>query len=568
MTRMCPGFVGEDTPPGERLIFRRLAEIAENWIVIHSLDVAPSNNNKRTEIDFLVIIPDIGLLCVEVKSQRHISFDGHQWSPGTITRSPFKQAQDAKHALVRRFRKIRQIPDGGRLPFPIGQVCIFTASPFDAANRVGVNPSELIDSRQLESFDTPEEFRDKLKSSLLSSLRNAHITPLATPLTAPEIDQILRECLPIQSRKALTEEELAAADRNLHAMLREQQRPVLRLSALNPRVLVTGAAGTGKTLIAIEVAKRLAESGKRVGLLCFNRLLGDWLASQLSDRPNVVAGTAYSILSHMTGVTVDGSRTCEPGYWTNDLPEAFQDHMTTPGFADDYNLDVLLVDEAQDLLPNPMLWECLMLLVRGGAKDGSWLVFGDFTHQAITNGGDLTERVNDLISSARPAQWTLRENCRNLSLIGKTAEYLLGTDSAIYDGYLRTGEDPVCRKYLPYAGADDQARVIRQEIAALRAEGFRPDDIILLSFCAEERSIGCRLQAAGQNFGPVTRLKPGSVGYANINAFKGMERKAVIITDVDQLHDRQHERPRLFVGATRATDRLRIALTAEAANSL
>ena len=567
MTRMCPSFIDEVTPPGEKKVFGRLEEVEDDWLVIHSLDVAPSNHNKRTEIDFLVVMPDVGLLCVEVKSHQRILFDGRRWFPSSITRSPFKQAQDAKHALIRRFRKIRGLPDNGRLPFPVGHVCIFSESPFDASDQVGINPSELIDARQLDAMRTWEEFRDKLKSSLVSSLRNEGIRPLTEPLSEDEIQRIAEECLPIRKRKVQNSDELAAAERTLLAKLREQQRPVVRLSELNPRLLVTGPAGTGKTLIAVELAKRLAESGQRVGLLCFNSLLGDWLHDELADHPNVVAGTAYKTLSRMTGVSVDRDRAADGAYWNTDLPEAYLDKMTSPDFAEDYVLDVLMVDEAQDLLPKTMLWECLMQLVRGGEQKGAWLVFGDFSNQAIADADDLPEKVERLKASAFPAHWELRENCRNLSLIGKTAAYLLGTAN-LYDGYMRAGEDPANRKYLPYSDSSSQRKVVEDEIAALLAEGFRADDIILLSFCAERDSLGQRLKDEGGKFCPVAKPVAGSICYANINAFKGMERKVVIITDVDRLHDRQHERPRLFVGATRATDRLRIALTSEAAEVL
>jgi len=567
MTRMCPSFIEESTPPGERKIFGRLAEIEDEWIVFHSLDVAPSNNNKRTEIDFLVVMPDLGLLCIEVKSHQRISFDGRQWSPPSITRSPFKQAQDARHALIRRFKTVRRISDGGRLPFPVGNVCIFSEAPFDASNQIGINPSELIDAKQLDAMTTWQDFRDKLRSCLLSSLRNEGIRPLAEPLSGDEMLRIAEECSPIRKRKAQSNEELMAAERTLLAKLREQQRPILRLAELNPRLLVTGPAGTGKTLIAVEIAKRLAESGRRVGLFCYNSLLGDWLQEQLAAHPNVVAGTAYKTLSKMTGIVVDQDRLSDSGYWSSDLPEAYLDKMTSSDFTEDYALDVLLVDEAQDLLPRAMLWECLMQLVRDGEQKGTWLVFGDFSNQAITGADDLQAEVKRLKKSTSLAHWELRENCRNLSLIGKTAAYLLGV-AGLYDGYMRIGEDPALRKYLPYSDSDSQQVAVENEIAALIAEGFKPNDIVLLSFCAEENSLGCRLEKSGKRFSPVAKPRTGNVGYANINAFKGMERKVVIITDVDRLYDRQHERPRLFVGATRATERLRIALTSEAADLL
>ncbi len=60
----------------------------------------------------------------------------------------------------------------------------------------------------------------------------------------------------------------------------EEQFAVLDQFARNPRVIVDGSAGTGKTLLAVEQARRSASAGRRVLLLCFNRALAKWLAEE------------------------------------------------------------------------------------------------------------------------------------------------------------------------------------------------------------------------------------------------------------------------------------------------
>jgi len=59
--------------------------------------------------------------------------------------------------------------------------------------------------------------------------------------------------------------------------LTTEQYSALDLLADNRQCLFRGAAGTGKTMLALEYAKRMASAGNRTLLLCFNRLLGDWL---------------------------------------------------------------------------------------------------------------------------------------------------------------------------------------------------------------------------------------------------------------------------------------------------
>ena len=106
MARLIPSFLDDRTPPGERDVFNMLAAGPDDWVALHSLDLAPWNRGLRTEIDFVVIVPDTGLLCVEVKSHDTISFENDQWNPPEIRRSPFKQASDGRHTFYRRLREL------------------------------------------------------------------------------------------------------------------------------------------------------------------------------------------------------------------------------------------------------------------------------------------------------------------------------------------------------------------------------------------------------------------------------------------------------------------------------
>src|SRR5207253_2304449 len=60
----------------------------------------------------------------------------------------------------------------------------------------------------------------------------------------------------------------------------EEQFDALDMLDENPRVLFKGPAGTGKTLLALEAAKRAVRRGENAVLLCHNTLLGKWLRKQ------------------------------------------------------------------------------------------------------------------------------------------------------------------------------------------------------------------------------------------------------------------------------------------------
>ena len=122
MARMIPPRIRPDcSSPGEREIFRRLKDDPEtrDWIVLHSLDVAEHVTHIAGEIDFVVIVPRKGVLCVEVKACSSLRRVDGLWYYGNNSkpdaRGPFKQAATAMHSI--RARLTAKRPDLSKVPF-------------------------------------------------------------------------------------------------------------------------------------------------------------------------------------------------------------------------------------------------------------------------------------------------------------------------------------------------------------------------------------------------------------------------------------------------------------------
>ena len=155
----------------------------------------------------------------------------------------------------------------------------------------------------------------------------------------------------------------------------------------NLRVAFVGPAGTGKTLLAIEAARRGAAAGRKVLLLCFNRLLGKWLEGQLS-----VPGTGVVVSTiHQHMLAVSSTSVVEnPGhtFWERELPAlAVETLLDNAGETNQF--DELVVDEAQDILRGEYL-DFLDLSLKGGLASGQWRFFGDFEKQAIYSAANLS----------------------------------------------------------------------------------------------------------------------------------------------------------------------------------
>lgn len=551
---MIPSFMDERSPPGERDVYNLLAAGEDTWVALHSLDLAPWNRSLRTEIDFVVIVPDSGILCIEVKSHDFLSFENDRWVPPEIKRSPFKQAADGSHAFHRRLRDLE--PQFGKVP--VVHCCIFPRARFDLPPNLSVQPWELMDARAFRTFPSGSALCADLWSRMRQAIQAEGIQPLESRLAQDRVERLVNCCLPVQRRRPDARAEIVQREEDIARILRVQQKPVLQLAELNERLVVSGGAGTGKTLIAMEIARRAADRGKRVALLCFNQLVGDWMRRRMEQMvpplPNLVVGRAIRVMAEMAGLVIPDNPS--PDFWTSVLPAELEERLTDPDFNAAASFDYLVVDEAQDLLARPTLWQCLTQFLAGGAAQGSFAVFGDFDHQVLSDRDAMIHTLSELNACAGPARWRLSENCRNYQIVGDTAVRLSGCEGEVYSGYMRTGWN--VQNYNISFYEDNQAQLAK--LAALlkdfQGQGYRPGEISILSFCPPDSSAAAQLEKQGFRLRQVWQAGEGT-GYTSVHAFKGMENKVVILTDVTARGPDFH-RHLFYTGMTRATESVRI----------
>ena len=554
MARLVPSFMDDRTPPGERDVFNLLAPGPDDWVALHSLDLAPWNRGLRTEIDFVIIVPDTGILCVEVKSHQDILFDGCRWHPEAIKRSPFKQASDGRHTFYRRLAEIA--PEFSLVP--VVHCCIFPRSSFDLQPNLSVQPWEVMDLRAFRNFESGNEFCMDLKRRMTEAIAaDARIKKLGNPLSRNQIDTLVSFCVPVQKVSPTARQEINRREEEIEKLLCEQQKPVLQLAELNDRLIVSGGAGTGKTLIAMEVARRAAEKGRRVALLCYNQLVGNWMGQRMRKAspalPNLVVGRAIRVMAEMAGLEI--AENPPQDYWEAVLPQELEERLTDPDFKCAAAFDYLVLDEAQDILAKPRLWHCLTQFLNGGEGKGAFALFGDFAHQVLAERDPMQRSLAIIDSSNRPVHWDLSENCRNYRIVGDTAVRLAGFIAPVYSAYRRSGGG--LHNYDIFFYDDEAAQInkLGQWIKEFKAQGYRSSEITLLSFRADHLSVASRLDTAFK-VRPAWQASAGT-SYASIHAFKGLENKVIILTDV-LLGDKDFQRDLFYTGMTRATESVRV----------
>jgi len=548
--RMDPSTVS----PGEREIFELLRDDpnTEKWIVLHSLDIAQHSTQAAGEADFIIIVPSKGVLCLEVKACTSLRRESGNWFYGNDrrpdSRGPFKQASAAMHSLRRRV--VEFAPGLKGVLFWSGVVLPFvelsTPSP-------EWHPWQLIDKRIYKAHPI-----GKLLLSLIENARRHMSTRPTTKWfdkntpepTAEQCATILRLLRPDFE---FFESPRARASRRREELKKYTEEQLGALDAMeeNPRVMFEGPAGTGKTLLAIEAARRSVAARRRVLFVCYNRLLGRWLEEQAALlKPLAVCGTIHRHMLGVAGLKTDGEAD-KAAFWQDRLPTAAaQALIETPGA---FEFDELVVDEAQDLLRDKYL-DFFDLCLKGGLKKGRWRLFGDFEKQSIySHDVDLSRMKRAL--AADGTIYSLRVNCRNTPRIGGMAHLLGGLDPK-YKRILRpdNGVEPEIQYY---ASPALQQSILAKVLDGLLAERYSYRDVVILSPRADGSSAASLVQSAPWKdcLRPLGRASEAEVKFGTIHAFKGLEAPVVIVTDIE--HIKGPDAQALFyIAVTRPLDRL------------
>lgn len=538
MAKMIPSVGPREFHPSshEDVIYQSLSTLPEDFYVIHSLRMVTAINDtiRDNEADFVIFNQQLGILVIEAKAGR-ISYRDGEWLYSSGIRmkhgGPFNQASYAMYRLIDSFEE---------------------AGISHLSERCKVLYAAWFPSIDRESFihaNTPPEAQAKLtlfKEDLLdpeTTIRRIFSLEIGgrrkeTKLSGHEADEIIRRVLcPAFDLIPSKRYRYDIDDLAFVRLLNSQQR-VLDFITDQQSAVINGPAGSGKTLIAMERARRAAEDGQRVLFLCYNSPLQQELRNRLSDTSNIdvytIAGFACKICD-----------TEKPHYDT--LAEAMLVYLEQDGFPYQH----VVIDEGQDFGVDEIEQSGILTFLREltQANSGTFYLFYD-KNQLVQGSG-----LPAFLSEA-DCKLSLYVNCRNTKNIALSSTGALTIPTACKTREAATaGQMP---KMIATHDTEKMERFIDTEIEQFKQCGL--EDIVILTCKTIQRSRVASSEKGGY-------WKNSKVPFLTCRRFKGLEADAVILIDVDESIWRSENEGQaydakngllFYTGASRAKHELRI----------
>jgi len=528
----------------ERDVAVALTDLPDEFLVFHSYPWIRNNGTRlyKGEIDFLIFNRKTGgLLVLEVKGGAigYEPVSGRWYSESNkkyLIKNPFEQASESMFTIASRIKK-SVFPTLDHIPFPHGYAVVFPDCDYTGDVPPGADRSILFTWKDLP----------RLGKGLISVLDAWSGKPqIFSPDNVAKIrEAILPEfkLIPVASRRVAQDEEVLLR-------LTEQQQIILDMLANRPQALVEGVAGSGKTLLAMEQAKRFAAQGRRVLLTCYNKRLAEWLSKSVPEQlKNNIK------IRHFHGLAYDLCRAAEiefsipenedeaDKYWRQQIPEM----MLVAASSQSQLFDAIVVDEGQDFLPE--WWGALHCLNDGG-PEGKFYVFYD-PAQNLYSGAQFKPPLD-----SKP--YPLPHNCRNTRLIAGHCSEIIKTEIKLHQ-HAPTGVPCEIKTV-----ADEVAAVhtLQQTLNRLLHEGMKSSQIAILSphKRAETLLKGKQKVGTGKITGELEKwYKNEAVLFETIRSFKGLEADAIILYALPAPDENSHfTQADYYVASSRAKHILQV----------
>lgn len=512
-----PNEVNHDDP--EYQVFQMLRELPDDFSVIHSKKLKGGKNCKEeTEIDFLVFDGAKNMICLEVKGGE-MTYSGPEscWYQNgkRMKRSPDRQASAACHAMIEFLGKdASDLNINWALAFP-------DCSRPAGSGRIPEVPNELI----LDSMALLEPLGAII--GVCSYNETHHGRPGVKRYQASHILERLLRSVGYVTKIGVR----LIQDHSQLVKVTDQQLEILEDLELNERTAVMGYAGTGKTIIATEFAKRMSDSGKRVLLLFYNRMVANSVRYGLGRDSPVECATFHSIARKVieSGDPIwwkANAKKDDSEFWETEAPLKMLEVLESQ--APSY--DAIIVDEGQDFKTDWFETLEKLLVPDEGSR---YVVFYDDNQDIFGRWSDLPWKPNTYTRKR------LRKNCRNTKAIIDYLNSIIPSEMVAFVN--SPSGQPVVIKRPPNQNAETET--IKNDVESFLKEGVDPGKVVILINGPLAESAVSSIPKIGRYpvewMGKTYRPDIPLIQVTNIRNFKGLEADVILVTGIEKQEARE-----------------------------
>lgn len=485
------------------------------------------------EADFILAHAQYGLLFIEVKGGRvSCREEDEQWLSTDRDgfrfkiKNPIAQARSSKHHFLKRLTDNRRL---GRR--------------FIRARHAAVLPGSAKPARALGP-DAPLDIiafgddMDTLGKWLVDRIReggDAREQPLGLD-GMHALDELVTGHFELRAHIGTS----LAEDAQVIERLTAEQAWLLDSLEDNREMAISGGAGSGKTVLAIEKAFRSSATGRRTLLTCFNAPLANYLNELCKDRQNLVVASFHSIcrtIAEQAGTSLP--RNSGPEYFETLLPEALVEAVTS---SPELGFDTVIIDEGQDFRDS---WLNALRLCLRDMNDGEFYVFYDDNQR-------LFAQDDTFIRALPQASISLTRNLRNTRKIHSLMSrwYQGKSNRAAGPEGEAVGAIVVKRPDLAFARLNERVSQL------VRSGQATPGQIAVLTGRASDVDAGL-FHIAGFEICTADKIHPERIIFDTVRRFKGLSRPCVFVAGIEDIRE-----PELvYVATSRANLLLEVAGT-------
>lgn len=544
---------------GELIMYNKFKNdpVASKYIVLHSLFTGYHLKSISGEADFLVMVPGQGIFFLEIKHGR-VKREGGYWHftnrlgrVSVSSKGPFRQVSDTMHSV--RDYILKKLPNDKNVHNRFSKILFGYGVVFTSMEEMPDFGTEGQPWQVLNRHSIIQPVHNCIKQLSDGWHHNNRGKTWYDGALARPSENDCQRMLEIIRGDFDTDYSLLNRTVDHEYLIEEftrEQFKILDFVNYNERAVITGDAGTGKTLMALEIAGREFRKGKNICLICYNQKLGKKLQERVrllaeSTGQDFYAGSLHSFLLKSTGLAVPAEP--DQDFFSEVLP--FEFLLSNEDISEQEKYDLIIVDEFQDLT-DPSYLEIFNTVLKGGLKSGKWIFFGDFCKQAIysENASEVFTRLHELTGFIKFPPLTI--NCRNTRRIAIQNTLMSGSSFPELRSNNITGD----KIFTAFPSANKVNKEIAALIEKLNADGIPPEKITILS--------PRKLEHTGLvNSGPVMQfINQYPENFSTIHAFKGLENTVIILTGFDELTSELSQKL-LYVAISRARVKLFIVMT-------